>query len=69
MFYKKAALKNFAIIHREHLCWRLEGLQLSLKETSTQVLFCDYCEIFKTTFFEKDLRTAAFLLFQWFTLT
>ena len=23
VFYKKAALKNFAIFTRKHLCWRL----------------------------------------------
>ena len=30
-----------------------------LKKTSTQVFSCEYCEIFKGTYFEKHLRTAA----------
>ena len=30
-----------------------------LKKTSTQVFSCEYCEIFKSTYFEKHLRTAA----------
>ena len=32
----------------------------------THVFSCIYCGIFKTICFEKHLRTAAFLLFQWF---
>ena len=27
--------------------------------TLTQMLFCEYCEIFKNTYFEKHLRMAA----------
>ena len=30
-----------------------------LKETPTQAFFCEYCKIFKSTYFEKQLRTAA----------
>ena len=30
-----------------------------LKKTSTQVFSCEYREIFKSTYFEKHLRTAA----------
>ena len=30
-----------------------------LKRDSTQVFFCENCKIFKNTYFEKDLRTAA----------
>ena len=37
-----------------------EGLQLYKKETPTQVFTCKACKIFKNTFFEAYLRTAAF---------
>ena len=33
-----------------------------LKKTPIQVFSCEYCEIFQNTYFEKHLRTAAFLL-------
>ena len=36
------------------------GLQLYQKKTPTQVFFCKYCEIFKNTYFEEQLRTFAF---------
>ena len=29
------------------------------KETPAQVFSCEFCEIFKSTYFEKHLRTAA----------
>ena len=29
-----------------------------VKETVTQVFFCDFCEILKSTYFEELLRTA-----------
>ena len=28
------------------------------KETPTQVFFCEYCEVFKSTYFEEHLLTA-----------
>ena len=31
-----------------------------LKKTPTQVISCEYCEIFKNTYFEEHLCTAAF---------
>ena len=41
--------------------WRCsEGLQLYLKKPPTQVFSCEYCKMFKTTYFEKHLQTAAF---------
>ena len=36
-----------------------QGLQLYQKQTPTQVLSCEYCEIFKNTYFEEHLQTAA----------
>ena len=35
---------------------------LFLKETSSQVYFCEYWEIFKSTYFEEHLRTAVSVL-------
>ena len=35
-----------------------EGLQ---KETLTQVLYCEYCEILKNSFFHRALPVAVFL--------
>ena len=37
----------------------LESLFNKLKETPTQVVFCEYCEIFKNTYFEDHLQIAA----------
>ena len=30
-----------------------------IEETPTQVVFCEYCEIFKNTYFEEHLQMAA----------
>ena len=38
------------------------GLQLYYKKIPTQVLSCEYCDIFKNTYFEEHLRTAASIL-------
>ena len=37
---------------------KLQGFRPAtlLKETQTQVLFCEYCEVFKDTFFTEHLR-------------
>ena len=63
---KKVVLEIFAIFTRKHLCSshfliKLQsfGAATLLKETLTQVFFCEYCEIFKNTYFEKQLRTTA----------
>ena len=59
---KKGVLKNFATFTGKHLCWRIfliKLLQLYYKETPTQVLPCEYCKIFKNTYFEKHLRMPA----------
>ena len=63
---KEDVLKNFAIFTGKHLCfgvffnilqaWRPATL---LKETPTQVLSCEYCKLFKSTYFEEHLRTGA----------
>ena len=61
---KKAVLKNFAIFTGIHLCWSLFLIKLQayrpailLKTDSTKGFFCEYCEIFKNTLFEKHLQT------------
>ena len=65
-FIKKAVLKHFAIFTWKHLCWSLFLIKLQpfrsatlLKETPTQLFSCDYCEIFKNTYFEEHLGRAA----------
>ena len=67
MFHKKAILKNFVIFTGKHLCWglffiKVAGPQASnffKKGTSTEIFSCEYREIYKTTYFEEYLRTAA----------
>ena len=62
VFCKKGALKKFAIFTEKHLCWSLcgrSGLQFYQKETPTLMFFCEYCEIFKNTYFEEHLWAAA----------
>ena len=67
---KKAVLKNFQSefrnIHRkthvlEPLFNKVAGFKACnfIKETPTQEFSYEYCEIFKKTYFEKHLRTAA----------
>ena len=54
---KEAVLKIFAIFTGKHLCWGL--FLIREKETQTQVPTREYCEIFKNTYFEEHLQTAA----------
>ena len=61
MFLKIGDLKNFAIFTGKHLCWSLNACNLIKKETSTQVFSCEYCEIFRYSFFYK--RTSAVAAF------
>ena len=67
---QKAALKNFGIITEKYLCQSLffdKACNFIKGEAPAQVFSCEYWEIFKDTFFEEHLRTAAseitFLLF------
>ena len=58
MFFKVGVLKRFANFTGKHLCWSLflknlqaKGLQLHKKrKTPTEVLSCEVCEIFDSTF-------------------
>ena len=43
----------------ESLLDKAAGLELYQKETITQLLSCEICEIFKNAYFEDHLRTAA----------
>ena len=43
----------------ESLLNKAAGLELYQKETLTQLLSCEICEIFKNAYFEDHLRTAA----------
>ena len=61
---KKAVLKNLAIFTGKALCWSPFLIEwhawraaILLKETPTQVFSCDYCKIFKSTYFQENLRT------------
>ena len=59
---KRPVLKNFAIFTRKNLRWsflRPSGMNIYQKEAPTQVLFCEYCEIIKNTYFEKHQRATA----------
>ena len=62
VFYKKAVLRNFAILTGKCLCWnpafnKVVGLQACKlqKEIPTQVFSG---EIFKNIYFQEDLRMA-----------
>ena len=66
VFNKTAFLKKFRKIRRKTpaleslIKWKCRPsvLKLYQKEASTQVFFCEYCEIFKNTFFGEHLWTA-----------
>ena len=58
MFFKIGGLKNFTTSTGKYLCWSLFLIKLEasapvLKRTPTQVLSCEYCQIFKNRFFIK----------------
>ena len=61
--YRKIALKNLAIFTEKHLCWSqfLIGFRVEtlLKSDPNRGVFCEYCQSFKNTYFEKHLQTTA----------
>ena len=70
MFFKVAILKNSAIFTEKYLYWSLfsinlqarpEGLQRYKKETPIQLFFCEYCKVFKNSFFYITSPAAASL--------
>ena len=69
-------VKNFEVFIRKHLCFslflrKLQAFRLAslLKWTLTQTFSCEYCENFKSTYFEKHLCTVASVSqrFSWVT--
>ena len=58
MFFKIGVLRNFPIFTGKHLCWG-SLFNKGLKDTSTQVFFCDYCEIFTKIFFDRKPPVAS----------
>ena len=58
---KRAVLKNFAMFTGKHLCRSPCNF---LKKRLQGCFFCEYCEIFKNTNFEKHLRTTASRILQ-----
>ena len=73
MFHKKAVLKNFAVFTWIHTCVEISFLikmqafraPALLKRDSNTGVFCEHWEIFKNTYFEEHLRTAASESFTW----
>ena len=62
IFFKIDVLKNFAIFIGKYLLnvGQIVGLQqLYLKVTPTNVFSCEYCEIFKNSFFYRTPLVAA----------
>ena len=57
-FCKKGFLENFAKFTGKHLCQSLFFNKVS--ETPAQVLFCEFCEIFKNTYIYRTPLVAAF---------
>ena len=52
-FFKIGVIKNFAIFTGKHLCWShlLTKLQPHYIEIATQLFFCEFWKIFKSSFF------------------
>ena len=64
MFCKKDALRNFAKLTGKHLCQSLflnkvAGFNFIKKEALAQVFCCEFCGIFKNTFFHITPPVAA----------
>ena len=54
------ALENFAKFTGKHLCQSLFFNNFIKKETLAQMFSCEFCEIFKNTFFKRTPLVAAF---------
>ena len=59
VFYKKAALQENTWVRVFFKIKLQADLQFNWKETPTQVFSCDYCKMFKNTYFKKYLPTGA----------
>ena len=53
MFCRKSVLRNFAEFTGKHLC---QSLLFNKEETLALVFSCEFCELFKSTFFTEHLR-------------
>ena len=71
---RKGVFRNFAKLTRKHLCQSLffnkvadlrPATLLKKKQTLTQVLSCEFCEISKNTFSAEHLRTTASVTWKW----
>ena len=68
LFCEKGVLKSFTKFTGKHLCQsvfffiKVEGLRLAnlLKKTLAQLFSCEFCEIFKNTFFHRILSGGCF---------
>ena len=65
-FFRRSAKKLFLNIlqySQENICvgvsLQASSSKILLKRNSTTVFSCEYCEIFKNTYFEEHLRTTA----------
>ena len=63
MFFKIGVLKNFVIFTGKHLRWSLFCIKQQafrpatlMKQTPSQVVSCEYYEIFKNKFFIEHLQ-------------
>ena len=76
MISKIGVFKNFAIFTGKKLCWSLSFIKfqdwrltfLFKKKTPTQVFFCGYCKIFKSSFFLKTCSLYLFESFIWWQI-
>ena len=66
MLFKIGIFENFAIFTGKYPCWSLFKIKLQawkpatlLKRTLTQSFSCEYCEIFKNSFFHRTSQVAA----------
>ena len=58
---KKGVLENFAKFTGKHL-YKHQACNFINKETLAQMFSCEFCEIFKSTFFIEHLQTIASIL-------
>ena len=52
-------MKIYHVIRSSQRCSQPEACNFIKKETLTKVFSCEFCEIFKNTFFTEHLRTTA----------
>ena len=60
MFFKIGFFKNVALFPEKHLCWIL--FLISCRSAPKQVFSCEYCEIFKKSFFTEHLLPDCYCL-------